>query len=137
MTHFMNLRNGIGDLIYLQEIVYRRGLSHWLTGNTGVQASEIIPAIACGPSILSLHLSPSPPEVSNRFPLWPGSRSWVKSLHNLTSLFLGPEVGLVTLELEGETNFLLLSSMQNSEQLDSLLCIPKVPHGPKFTQLSR
>lgn len=65
----------------------------WATGWEGS------PVTACGLSVRSL-LSPSPPEVSNRLPLWqPGAISWLKSLRNFTGLFPGPEVDLVTLGL--------------------------------------
>ena len=86
-------------LIRLKEIVCRKELSHRVRGIPFCLLWQRIPVTACGPSILSL-LSPSPPEVSNRLPLWRrGGVSRLKSLHNFTGLFPGPEVGLVTLGL--------------------------------------
>lgn len=41
----------------------------------------------------------------------------------------------MTLGLGGKAHFLLLSSIQNSEPLDSLLCPQKVSKDPTFTQL--
>ena len=65
----------------------------WATGWEGS------PVTACDLSALSL-LSPSPPEVSNRPPLWQhGAIAWLKSSRNFTGLFPGPEVDLVTLGL--------------------------------------
>lgn len=82
------------QLIHLKETLRRKALSHRLGGGPCPGLHQSIPATAGGSSILFPPPSPSPPEVSNSLPLrWQGGRSRLKSLHNFTGLFPGPEVG--------------------------------------------